>query len=94
MKMAILAILLMLSASASADAFFAEQDKQKHMIGSAIGANLMYAAGLSKWEAFGAMLAIGALKELGDDNSSVEHGRDMLANVIGASTVFVWEIKF
>lgn len=94
MKMGILAILLMLSTSASADTFFSEPDKQKHMIGSAIGANLMYAAGLTKWQAFGAMLAIGALKELGDGNSNTEHGRDMLANAIGASTVFVWSIKF
>ncbi len=94
MKVVTLSILLMLSAPISADTFFAEPDKQKHMIGSAIGANLMYSAGLTKWQAFGAMLAIGAIKELGDNNSSAEHGRDMLANAIGASTVFVWEIKF
>ena len=87
-------VFAILTTSARADTFFAEPDKQKHMTGSAIGSNLMHAVGLSKWQAFGAMLAIGALKELGDDNSSAEHGRDMLANVIGASTVFVWEIKF
>ena len=87
-------IFTLISAPVHADTFFTEPDKQKHMVGSAIGANLMYAAGLSKWQAFGAMLAIGALKELGDNNSSTEHGRDMLANAIGASSVFIWTIEF
>lgn len=94
MRAVVLSLILMLSSAVNADTFFIESDKQKHMAGSAIGANLMYAAGLTKWQAFGVMLAIGAIKELGDDNSSAEHGRDMLANAIGASSVFVWSIEF
>ncbi len=89
-----LIFLMILSGAASANTFFTEQDKQKHMVGSALGANLMYGAGLTKWEAFCVMLTIGAFKELGDDNSNTENGRGMLANAIGASSVFVWEIEF
>ena len=92
--MRVIILFMLLSTAASADTLFTEQDKQKHIAGAAIGANLMYAAGLTKWQAFGAMLAIGAFKELGDDNSSSEHGRDMLANAIGASSVFIWSIEF
>jgi hypothetical protein len=97
MKRLMIAVaLVMLSACnvAGADDFIHEQDKQKHMALSALGANVLYAAGLKPWQAFGVMVGIGALKEMGDDNSNVEHGRDMLANAIGASSVFVWSVKF
>ena len=94
MKAYVLIMLMLFSGSCSADSFFAEQDKQKHMALSAVGSNLLYASGLTKLQAFSIMLAIGAIKEAGDDNSGTEHARDMLANAIGASSVFVWEIKF
>jgi hypothetical protein len=95
-KLMIAAALVMLSACnvAGADDFIHEQDKQKHMALSALGAHALHAAGLKPWQAFAVMMYIGTMKELRDHNSNVEHGRDMLANAIGASSVFVWTVKF
>jgi hypothetical protein len=95
-KIIILSLMLFIAGCnvAGADDFFHEDDKQKHMALSALGANVLYAAGLKPWQAFAVMVSVGALKELGDDNTDVEHGRDMLANTLGASSVFVWTIKF
>jgi hypothetical protein len=72
--------------------FFSEQDKQKHMAGSAIGANILFALLANPLQALLLMLIIGLIKEATDNNTMVEHGRDMLANLIGASTVLIWLI--
>jgi large-conductance mechanosensitive channel len=82
--------------------FFSEQDKQKHIAGSAIGVNVLYLAvalfvghgWLAVVNALVAMLVVAIVKEFFDDNTMLEHLRDMLANSIGISTVFVWTIKF
>lgn len=68
--------------------FYKEPDKVLHTQYSAIATNLMYVGGMSKWQAFTTMMMVGTAKELTDDNSTEEHHRDMLANMIGASTVF------
>ena len=87
-------LLALLAAPVHAETFFIEQDKQKHMKYSAVATNLMYWGGMSKWQAFTTMMVVGAIKEQMDDNTEEEHHRDMMANMLGASTVFVWEIKF
>ncbi len=70
--------------------FFTESDKQGHMIGSAVLAHIFYALTHDPVGSFFAMVAIGLIKEFTDTNTMTEHVRDMLANVIGASTVFAW----
>ncbi len=70
--------------------FFTESDKQGHMIGSAILANIFYALTHDPVGSFFAMVAVGLIKEFTDTNTMTEHARDMLANVIGASTVLLW----
>lgn len=68
--------------------FYNEPDKQKHIQYSSLLTNGMYLCGMTKWQSFTAMMAIGGMKELMDGNTQEEHLRDMLANMIGASTVF------
>jgi len=70
--------------------FFTEKDKQKHMVGSAIGASIFYLITHDPIGSFFLMVAAGLIKEFTDDNTHIEHMRDMLANVFGASTVFIW----
>ena len=70
--------------------FFTESDKQGHMIGSAILATIFYAVTSDPTGSFFLMVAVGLIKEFTDTNTMTEHLRDMLANVIGASTVFAW----
>ena len=85
----------LLTTSANADTFFIEQDKQKHMAAHAIGANFLHLAGYTPTESFLIMLASGVVFEvLENENTDNEKLRDIKANIIGASTVFVWEIKF
>ena len=70
--------------------FFTEKDKQRHMVGSAILVHIFYAITLDPIGSFLLMVTAGLLKEFIDTNTMPEHVRDMLANVIGASTVFAW----
>lgn len=75
--------------------FYQQKDKQLHTQYSAIATNLMYVGGMSKWEAFTVMMVIGHIKESMDShNSQHEHDMDMFANMMGAATVFTWEIRF
>lgn len=88
-------IFALLATSASADTFFAEPDKQKHMIAHAVGANFLHLAGYTPTESFLIMLASGvAFEMLENENTDNEKLRDIKANIFGASTVFVWSIKF
>lgn len=88
-------LVLLLSTSAQADTFFTEQDKIKHIKAHAIGANFLYLAGYTPTESFLILLAAGiAFEVLEDENTDNEKLRDIKANIIGASTVFVWSIKF
>lgn len=95
-RYALAGALLLISAASAAEGvpFFEQRDKQQHMLYSAVGANALLAMGATPKQAFWTMLAIGAIKEATDDNTAKEHGMDMVANAIGASTVFVWSIKF
>lgn len=96
MLLILLALAPVVSNASDASVFLHEEDKQKHMALSALGANLLHAAGMTEKQAFWTMIAIGLSKEvlLDPHNSKQEHRRDMLANTIGAGTVFVWSIKF
>ena len=95
MKLGIIALLLSISFSAGADNFINEPDKQKHMIAHAVGANFLHLAGYTPTESFFIMLTSGVMFEMiSNENTDNEKLRDIKANVIGASTVFVWEIKF
>jgi len=89
-----LLLTLFLFSSPANATFYNEEDKRHHTQGLAVGANLLKSFGATSIEAFSAALLVGIAKELSDNNSASEHKRDMLANIIGASTVFVWEIEF
>ena len=93
MKPLLLLLTLLLPGMASAE-FFQQRDKQLHMAGSAIGVHVLHAAGMTKQQAFWSMMFIGAMKELGDDNTGREHAMDMVANTIGAATIFTWRYEF
>ena len=94
MKYLVLALSL-LTTPTQADTFFIEQDKQKHMTAHAVGANFLHLAGYTPTESFLIMLASGvAFEMLENENTDNEKLRDIKANIIGASTVFVWSIKF
>lgn len=86
----ILALLLFISTSALASpTFYDEPDKVLHTQWSAIGAHVLYGVGASEDEAFWAMMAIGALNEAQPHNTGRERRRDMIANLVGAGTVYV-----
>ena len=88
-------VFALLTTSASADTLFDEADKQKHMIAHAVGANFLHLAGYTPTESFLIMFASGvAFEMLENENTDNEKFRDIKANIIGASTVFVWSIKF
>ncbi len=70
--------------------FFPESDKQGRMIASAIVANIFYTLTSDPIGSFFIMVGVGLIKELTDTNTMREHVRDMLANIIGASTVLLW----
>lgn len=73
-----------------------ERDKQWHMAISAGVANILVISMLvldgsfSSVAAFFITVVLGIMKEVGDDNTQLEHWRDMAANTIGASTCFFW----
>ena len=91
----ILALLLLISTSAQASpTFYDEPDKVLHTRYSAIGAHSLYAVGLTPNQSFWTMMTIGALNEAQPHNTGRERRRDMIANIIGASTVFVWSIEY
>lgn len=114
MKTLLLTLLIAISGAAHADdskwqTFWDEEDKQKHMALSALGANILYSgfenmsrkpSGWTKKEsakaAFITMMSIGLAKEvlLDHNNTMQEHGRDMLANAIGSGTVIIWRIEW
>ena len=84
-----------MSLSANATSFYDEPDKVLHTGWSAVGAHTLKAIGLTPWQAFWTMIAIGAMNEIPSHNTGQERRRDMVANLIGASTAFVKvEIKF
>ena len=94
MKALILAAMLLFSSSANATTFYDEPDKVLHTQYSAVGAHALKAIGLTSWQSFWTMMLIGALNEIPSHNTGQERRRDMVANIVGASSVFVWEIKF
>lgn len=94
MKATLLTLCLLFANSIQASdlsEFYKQKDKQLHTKYSAIATNAMYVAGMTKWQAFTVMMVIGGIKETmdGDRNTQEEHHKDMLANMIGASTVFL-----
>ncbi len=91
----ILALLLLISTSAQASTtFYDEPDKVLHTKWSAIGAHVLHGVGMTPSKAFWSMMIIGIANETQPHNTGRERRRDMIANIIGASTVFVWEIEF
>ena len=77
---------------------FTEYDKRWHM---AICAAIVHLMIFGMWVltgtyslaiASGLTLTLGLMKEAGDDNTPLEHFRDILADMIGISTCLVWLI--
>lgn len=96
MKHLFIILILLSSPLAHAEEFFHQRDKQLHMSISAIGANSIRALGYTETQAFWMMMTIGVVKEIADghNNTMEEHGRDLLADAIGSSTVVVWRIEW
>lgn len=89
-------VFALLATSASADTFFAEPDKQKHMAAHAIGTNGLHLVfDMSPGHAWLTMMAAGVLYEVVTNESTVNESlRDMKANALGGATVFVWKIEW
>ena len=96
MKYILSLMLLLLSATASADGFFTERDKQQHMAAHALGTNGLHLIfDMSPGHAWLTMMAAGALYEVATNESTINESlRDIKANALGGATVFVWKIEW
>lgn len=94
-KILFLLALVLVASQVKADPLWEQEDKQKHMVVSAVGSSLLVEAGMTPTKAFLTMVGIGLVKELTDSHNTMEeHKQDMLADTIGASIVFTYSMEF